>query len=227
MHLILLTRTWSLKCVSAYSYPKANLSRATHYETKEMHRYVSGHSSHICNDTHYIFSLALYSVCSCICLPNIGTMSDNHYGSSCDCVFWFKWGLYEALTSVIQRNKPGGIVVIYDECENIAPSVATTLVQRGYDNLFMLSGGTYGCCCTSTTSSDTHSFNTCKMFDVIWTFKRVSCNVLTENRKARVVHRHITVHNLARFNFGIYICNAEEFKAYYFNQCFLVCFAQV
>ena len=41
-----------------------------------------------------------------------------------------------------QKNKPGSIVVIYDECENIAPSVATTLVQRGYDNLFMLSGGT-------------------------------------------------------------------------------------
>ena len=52
----------------------------------------------------------------------------------------------------------------------------------------------------------------------------MSLNVLTENRKARIVHQHITVHNLARFNFSIYICNAEEFKVILYK-CFLVCFA--
>ena len=38
---------------------------------------------------------------------------------------------------------PGKIVILYDEDERLAPHVATTLVQRGYDNLFMLSGGMY------------------------------------------------------------------------------------
>ncbi|KAI0223033.1 Centrosomal protein of 41 kDa [Lamellibrachia satsuma] len=64
--------------VTAVSYPKANLSRATNYESKEMLAY---------------------------------------------------------------KNKPGKIIIIYDEDERLAHSVATTLVQRGYDNLFMLSGG--------------------------------------------------------------------------------------
>ena len=40
-----------------------------------------------------------------------------------------------------QKNQPGRIIVVYDEDERIAPQAATTLVQRGYDNLFMLSGG--------------------------------------------------------------------------------------
>lgn len=39
------------------------------------------------------------------------------------------------------RNKPGHIIIIYDEDERIAPRAATTLVQRGYCNLFLLSGG--------------------------------------------------------------------------------------
>ena len=43
----------------------------------------------------------------------------------------------------VKKNKPGKIIVIYDEDERIAPMAATTLVQRGYDNLFMLSGGKY------------------------------------------------------------------------------------
>jgi centrosomal protein CEP41 len=64
--------------VSAASYSKANLSRATNYESKEMLAY---------------------------------------------------------------KNKPGKIIIIYDEDERLAHSAATTLVQRGYDNLFMLSGG--------------------------------------------------------------------------------------
>lgn len=39
------------------------------------------------------------------------------------------------------KNQAGKIVVVYDDDERIAPRAATTLVQRGYDNLFLLSGG--------------------------------------------------------------------------------------
>ena len=41
----------------------------------------------------------------------------------------------------MQKNREGRIIVIYDDDERIAHNCATTLVQRGYDNLFMLSGG--------------------------------------------------------------------------------------
>lgn len=40
-----------------------------------------------------------------------------------------------------QKNKPGSIIIIYDEDERIAPRVATTFIQREVDNVFMLSGG--------------------------------------------------------------------------------------
>ena len=33
------------------------------------------------------------------------------------------------------------MILLYDNDEKIAPAAATTLVQRGYDNIFMLSGG--------------------------------------------------------------------------------------
>lgn len=39
------------------------------------------------------------------------------------------------------KNQPGKIILVYDDDERIAPKAATTLVQRGYDNLFLLSGG--------------------------------------------------------------------------------------
>lgn len=39
------------------------------------------------------------------------------------------------------KNQPGKIIVVYDDDEKIGPKGATTLVQRGYDNLFLLSGG--------------------------------------------------------------------------------------
>lgn len=39
------------------------------------------------------------------------------------------------------KNQSGKIIVVYDDDERIAPRAASTLVQRGYDNLFMLSGG--------------------------------------------------------------------------------------
>ena len=39
------------------------------------------------------------------------------------------------------KNNSGKIIVVYDDDERLAPRAATTLVQRGYDNLFVLSGG--------------------------------------------------------------------------------------
>lgn len=39
------------------------------------------------------------------------------------------------------KNKPGHIIILYDENERIAPNAATTFVQREVDNVFMLSGG--------------------------------------------------------------------------------------
>ena len=39
------------------------------------------------------------------------------------------------------KNQEGKLIIIYDFDETIAPRVATTLMQRGYDNIFMLSGG--------------------------------------------------------------------------------------
>jgi len=41
-----------------------------------------------------------------------------------------------------KKNREGKIIVLYDEDEKIAPIAASTLVQRGYDNVFLLSGGT-------------------------------------------------------------------------------------
>ena len=40
-----------------------------------------------------------------------------------------------------QRNAEGKIILVYDDDERAAHRAATTLVERGYDNLFMLSGG--------------------------------------------------------------------------------------
>lgn len=45
------------------------------------------------------------------------------------------------LTASFQKNKSGCIIVLYDEDERIAPDVATKLVQRDVDNVFILSGG--------------------------------------------------------------------------------------
>nr|XP_006823488.1 PREDICTED: centrosomal protein of 41 kDa-like [Saccoglossus kowalevskii] len=42
---------------------------------------------------------------------------------------------------IAYRNKPGKIIVIYDEDERIGTGAATTFSERGFDNLFLLSGG--------------------------------------------------------------------------------------
>ena len=47
------------------------------------------------------------------------------------------WQVFEYI------NKPGRIIVLYDEDEGIAHKAATTFVQRGVNNVFMLSGGAY------------------------------------------------------------------------------------
>ncbi|XP_033746457.1 centrosomal protein of 41 kDa-like isoform X3 [Pecten maximus] len=48
---------------------------------------------------------------------------------------------FETKDMLAYRNQPGKIIVVYDEDETIAHEVATTLVQRFYENLFLLSGG--------------------------------------------------------------------------------------
>ncbi|XP_005950534.1 centrosomal protein of 41 kDa isoform X2 [Haplochromis burtoni] len=39
------------------------------------------------------------------------------------------------------KNAPGKIIIVYDEDERIASQAATTMCERGFENLFMLSGG--------------------------------------------------------------------------------------
>lgn len=48
---------------------------------------------------------------------------------------------YETPSLLKYRNHPEYVIVFYDEDEIIAPQVVTTLIQRGYNNVFMLSGG--------------------------------------------------------------------------------------
>ncbi|XP_067933943.1 centrosomal protein of 41 kDa A-like [Watersipora subatra] len=48
---------------------------------------------------------------------------------------------YENKSMLAYKNQPGKIIIVYDEDERVAPKAATTLVERGYDNLFLLSGG--------------------------------------------------------------------------------------
>ncbi|KAK4470808.1 hypothetical protein MN116_006328 [Schistosoma mekongi] len=48
---------------------------------------------------------------------------------------------FETIEMLAYRNRPDHIIILYDEDERLAPRAATTLVQRGYCNLFLLSGG--------------------------------------------------------------------------------------
>uniref|UniRef100_T1IMS7 Rhodanese domain-containing protein n=1 Tax=Strigamia maritima TaxID=126957 RepID=T1IMS7_STRMM len=48
---------------------------------------------------------------------------------------------FESKSLLAFKNKEKKIIILYDEDETRAPKVATTLVQRGYDNVYMLSGG--------------------------------------------------------------------------------------
>jgi len=48
---------------------------------------------------------------------------------------------YETREMYRFKNVDGKIIVIVDSDESIAPTFATTMIQRGYDNVFVLSGG--------------------------------------------------------------------------------------
>lgn len=48
---------------------------------------------------------------------------------------------YELSDMLRLKNKEKGIIVVYDDDETIASKSASTLTQRGYDNVFLLSGG--------------------------------------------------------------------------------------
>ena len=48
---------------------------------------------------------------------------------------------YETREMCRLKNKARSVIVIYDDDESLACKVAATLTQRGYDNVFMLSGG--------------------------------------------------------------------------------------
>ena len=48
------------------------------------------------------------------------------------------------LDQCFQKNKPGRIIILYDEDERVASQAATTFVQREVDNVLMLSGGKAG-----------------------------------------------------------------------------------
>ncbi len=43
--------------------------------------------------------------------------------------------------TTMQKNASGKIIILYDEDERIASQAATTMCERGIENLFMLSGG--------------------------------------------------------------------------------------
>lgn len=48
----------------------------------------------------------------------------------------------DSLTAVPrQKNAHGKIIIVYDNDERLASQAATTMCERGFENLFMLSGG--------------------------------------------------------------------------------------
>lgn len=42
-----------------------------------------------------------------------------------------------------KKNSVGKIIILYDEDERLVISAGTTMVERGFDNIFVLSGGNY------------------------------------------------------------------------------------
>lgn len=52
----------------------------------------------------------------------------------------------DAFKSILfQKNHKGKIIILYDDDERIAPQAATVMVERGYNNIFLLSGGKFSC----------------------------------------------------------------------------------
>lgn len=48
---------------------------------------------------------------------------------------------YEVKEMLAYKNLPGRMIIVYDENEKNSPKVASTLIQRGYDNVYLLTGG--------------------------------------------------------------------------------------
>ena len=48
---------------------------------------------------------------------------------------------FETKDMLAYKNREGKLIIVYDYDEAIAAKFATTLIERGYDNVFMLSGG--------------------------------------------------------------------------------------
>uniref|UniRef100_A0A2P2ICQ4 Centrosomal protein of 41 kDa-like n=1 Tax=Hirondellea gigas TaxID=1518452 RepID=A0A2P2ICQ4_9CRUS len=48
---------------------------------------------------------------------------------------------WECNELLLYRNKPDRIIIIYDNNEDIVPEYAYTLIHRGYENVYVLSGG--------------------------------------------------------------------------------------
>jgi hypothetical protein len=51
------------------------------------------------------------------------------------------------MTNTFKKNKENKYIIVYDEDESIAANVATTMFQKGIDNIYLLSGGFNNCYC--------------------------------------------------------------------------------
>ena len=50
---------------------------------------------------------------------------------------------FETKDMLAFKNRTGKLVIVCDYDETVASKFCTTLVERGYDNVFMLSGGSF------------------------------------------------------------------------------------
>ncbi len=47
------------------------------------------------------------------------------------------------MSILLQKNQSGKVIILYDEDERIAAHAATIMSERGYNNIFLLSGGKF------------------------------------------------------------------------------------
>jgi len=45
-----------------------------------------------------------------------------------------------------QKNKADTMIIVYDDDEKIAAGVATLFVQKGWENVYLMSGGSWTAC---------------------------------------------------------------------------------
>ena len=124
---------------AAKNFPIAMLSRTMNNYTKDILEYVSFYNV----NTSYYFVRLWINVVGNMCFVVLMVLewciwykNQSHCDSPrvfVDC----------SLQSVFfaQKNCPGRIIILYDEDERIATVAATTMVERGFDNIFILSGG--------------------------------------------------------------------------------------